>query len=109
MQVSSENFDFLRGNGLQLFRLAAQAEHYFRTDPNTTLIKLRQFAELLAKEVGARTRSLSSPDEPFADLLGELGRAGYATPQALKLFHHLRKAGNQAAHGDLDDFATALT
>jgi type I restriction enzyme R subunit len=109
MQASSENFDFLRGYGLQLFRLAAQAEHYFRTDPNTTLIKLRQFAELLAKEVGARTRSLRSPDEPFADILGELGRAGYATPQALKLFHHLRKAGNQAAHGDLDDFATALT
>lgn len=109
MQASSANFDFLRAHGLQLFRLTAQAEHYFRTDPNTSLIKLRQFAELLAKEVGARTRSLRSADEPFADLLGELGRSGYATPQALKLFHYLRKAGNQAAHGHLDDFATALT
>lgn len=109
MQPASANFDFLKGHSCQLFRLTAQAEHYFRTDPNTSLIKLRQFAELLAREVGARTKSLQSPDETFADLLSELGRSGYAPRQALDLFHYLRKAGNQAAHSDLDDFATALT
>jgi type I restriction enzyme R subunit len=109
MQPTSANFEFLRPHGQQLLRLASQAEHYFRTDPNTSLIKLRQFAELLAKEVGARSGSLRSPDEPFAELLGALGRAGYASRQALDLFHYLRKAGNDAVHGELDDFATALT
>jgi len=33
---------------------AALAEHYFPTDPNTCLFKLRQFGELLAQDVAAR-------------------------------------------------------
>ena len=37
-----------------------------------------------------------------------LGRANYASRQALDLFHYLRKAGNDAVHGDLDDFAADL-
>ena len=77
MQPKSANFEFLRAHGSQLFRLAAQADHYFRTDPNTTLLKLRQFAELLAKEIAARTGSLRSYDERFVDILGELGRASF--------------------------------
>lgn len=108
MQPMTANFEFLREQGPQLVRLAAQAEHYFRTDPNTTLIKLRQFAELMAKEVAARTGSLRSPDESFSDILGVLGRAGYASRQALDLFHYLRKFGNNAVHQGQDDFATAL-
>ena len=108
MTATSTNFEFMRPHGAQLVRLAAQAEHYFRTDPNTTLIKLRQFAELLAKEVAARTGCLRSPDEAFSDVLGALGRAGYVPRQSLDLFHYLRKAGNDAVHGDLDDFAAAL-
>ena len=47
MQPASANFGFLKLHGDQLFRLAALAEHYFRTDPNTTMFKLRQFAELI--------------------------------------------------------------
>lgn len=108
MQPVSASFEFLRSHGKQLYRFAAQAEHYFRTDPNTTLMKLRQFAELLAKEVAARTGSLRSADESFANLLGELGRSGYVTGQAMTLFHQLRIAGNEAVHGDLDDFGAAL-
>jgi len=107
-QVSA-SFEFLRSHGKQLYRFAAQAEHYFRTDPNTTLMKLRQFAELLAKEVAARTGSLRSADDRFVDILGELGRSGYVPGQAMTLFHQLRTDGNEAVHGDLDDFAVALT
>jgi len=109
MQPTSANFDFLRAHGQQLFRLAAQAEHYFRTDPNSTLVKLRQFAELMAKDVAARTGSLRSPDDSFSDILSVLGRTGYASRQALDLFHYLRKVGNDAAHNGLDDSSTALT
>lgn len=108
MQPASANFEFLRPQGQQLVRLTAQAEHYFRTDPNTSLIKLRQFAELLAKEVAARTASLRSPDDSFSDVLGVLGRAGYVSRQALDLFHYLRKQGNNAVHEGEDDYASAL-
>jgi type I restriction enzyme R subunit len=109
MRAKSANFGFLEPHGDQLFRLAALAEHYFRTDPNTCLFKLRQFAELLAREVAARTGMLATPDEALSGLLGEIGRSGNAPPRVMDLFHYLRRHGNEAAHQGRDDFATALT
>ena len=55
--------------GSQFERLGALAERYFADDPNTCLIKLRQFCELLAQDVAARCGVFTSPDEPQVDLL----------------------------------------
>ncbi len=107
-QALSANFEFLKGVDGQLFRLAALAERYFRTDPNTCVVKLRQFAELMAKDVSARAGLLTNPDAEFSAQLGAIGRAGYAPAPALDLFHGLRRAGNQAVHEGVDDFALAL-
>ena len=52
--VATANFDFLRPHDPNLVRLGGLAERYFRDDPSTALIKLRQFAELLAKLIAAR-------------------------------------------------------
>ncbi|HEX6016269.1 MAG TPA: hypothetical protein VFY87_31590, partial [Geminicoccaceae bacterium] len=67
--IRSHNFGFMRGYEPQFDRLGALAERYFRDDPNTCLIKLRQFGELLAQEVAARTGMFASPEEPQANLL----------------------------------------
>ncbi len=45
MNKPKGNFDFLEVYDTQLVRLGALAERYFKEDPNTCLIKLRQFAE----------------------------------------------------------------
>ena len=45
MQVRSENFAYLEQHDDQLVRLAYLAERYFSDDPNTCLLKLRQFNE----------------------------------------------------------------
>jgi type I restriction enzyme R subunit len=108
MQPESDNFGFLKAIDAQLFRLAALAEHYFSTDPNTSVLKLRQFAELMAKDVGARAGLLAEPDQAQSQLLGILARRGYAPKQALDLFHFLRRAGNEAVHEGRNDFAIAL-
>jgi type I restriction enzyme, R subunit len=105
-ELLSANFGFLEPHGAQLYRLAALAEVYFPTDANTCLLKLRQFAELLAQDVAARASLFTSMEEPFVDLLGRLSRSGYVPRQALDLFHHLRKAGNAAAHVNHDDHQT---
>jgi type I restriction enzyme R subunit len=105
----SANFGFLEPHGAQLYRLAALAEHYFSTDANTCLLKLRQFAELLAQDVAARASLFTSTEEPFVDLLGRLSRSGYVPRQPLDLFHHLRRAGNAAAHVNHDDHRAALS
>jgi type I restriction enzyme R subunit len=69
---SSANFDFLGQHDAQLVRLGALAERYFRDDPNTCVIKLRQFGEVLAQLVAAKAGVFRSPDEPQVDLLRRL-------------------------------------
>jgi type I restriction enzyme R subunit len=108
MPAQSPNFGFLQPYDAQLFRLAALAEHYFRDDPNTTVIKLRQFSELLAKDIAARVGLILPTDEPFASVLGALGRTNYAPARIIDFFHFIRQAGNEAAHGAKDNYAAAL-
>jgi type I restriction enzyme R subunit len=64
--INSANFSFLKADSPQLVRLGALAEHYFQDDPNTCLIKLRQFGELLAQTTAANAGLFASPDEPQA-------------------------------------------
>ena len=52
--TTSANFGFLGQHDAQLVRLGALAERYFRDGPNTCLIKLRQFGEVLAQLVAAK-------------------------------------------------------
>lgn len=106
---TSANFQFLESHDLQLVRLAALAERYFSDDPNTCLIKLRQYGELLAQQVAARTGVYSTPEEPQSDLLRRLKVDGIVPGQALDLFHQIRINGNRASHDQTGNHAEALT
>jgi hypothetical protein len=55
MKGISANFDFLGTHDAQLVRLGGLAERYFKDDPNTSLIKLRQFGEVLAQLTAAKS------------------------------------------------------
>ncbi len=65
------NFDMLRNDEAQLWRLGALAERYFADDPNTRLLKLRQFSALLVLFQGltamavaqARRQNVDPPEE----------------------------------------------
>jgi len=72
MKSISANFDFLGIHDAQLVRLGALAERYFKDDPNTCLIKLRQYGEILAQLTAAKAGLFTSPDEQQADLLRRL-------------------------------------
>lgn len=99
----------MRTHEAQFDRLGALAEQYFADDPNTCLIKLRQFAELLAQEVAARSGLFSLMEEPQADLLRRLKAERAVPPPVLDLFHQVRIAGNRATHDAADDHGLALT
>jgi len=45
----------------QLVRLGMLAEKYFPEDPNTSILKLRQFSELLAQMIAIRIGVFESP------------------------------------------------
>lgn len=46
--MASSNFAFLKGVDDFLFTIARAAEQNYPDDPNTTLVKLRQFGESMA-------------------------------------------------------------
>jgi type I restriction enzyme R subunit len=85
--VTSQNFAFLNTYGPQLDRPGALAERYFPDDPETCLIKLRQFAELLARQTAARNGLTEDPEESQADLLRRLRFDAAVPAQVLDLFH----------------------
>src|SRR5688572_29063130 len=107
--TKSHNFSFMNIYERQFDRLGALAEGYFCDDPNTCLIKLRQFGELLAQEVAARVGLYTTSAEPQADRLRRLKAERAVPPQAMDLFHQVRIAGNEATHAHAEDHALALT
>jgi type I restriction enzyme, R subunit len=105
----SPNFAFLKVHDLQLVRLGSQAERYFAEDPNTCLIKLRQFGELLAQLVAATVGLYEDKAETQIELLRRLELRGAIGGEALDLFHELRKSGNRATHSGSGEQRTALS
>ncbi len=96
--IKSPNFFFLESHDHLLVTLAAQAETYLLSDPNTSLIKLRQFVELLAQQTSAYSGVYTTREEKLSDLLERLRSKGVLSPEVDQLFHGIRKAGNEAVH-----------
>lgn len=96
--TSSSNFDFLTHHDELLVRLAKTAEACFVPDPNTTLIKMRQLGEELAKTLASRVGVESGADVKQVDLLRELDYTLRLDRQVRDAFHTIRKLGNPATH-----------
>jgi type I restriction enzyme R subunit len=96
--VASPNFAFLTKYDEVLVRHAALAERYVFDDPNSALLKLRQFGELLAQHTAAYTGVAFEAYDSQLELIHTLLERQVINAQVSQLFHGLRKAGNQAAH-----------
>ncbi|ARU05355.1 hypothetical protein CCO03_12260 [Comamonas serinivorans] len=105
----SSNFDFLRKREPELWQLGQQAERYFHPDPNTCLLKLRQFGEVLAQTLAQRTGLQPEPGESQFELIGRLQRAQVAPYEVSDLLHKVRMIGNDANHAQSGDHRSALT
>ena len=107
MGVSS-NFDFLAAHDERLARLGALAERYFFDDAPSTLIKLRQLGEFLAKEVAARHGLLPTSSVTFDEVLRTLRIRSILPREIADLFFHVKRLGNAAVHEDAGSTADAL-
>jgi type I restriction enzyme R subunit len=105
---TSPNFTFLTTYDEILVRHATLAERYVFNDPNSALIKLRQFGELLAQHAAAYVGIAVEERESQHALIDKLWDRQVINPQVSQLFHGLRKAGNQAAHQHIGDRREAL-
>ncbi len=83
------------------------AERYFPDDPNTSLLKLRQLAELLAQLVAAKVGLYVSPEEAQYDLLRRLQDQGILPREIAHLFGEVRRTGNAANHAIAGDHRAA--
>lgn len=70
--MQSVNFGFLARHDARLATLGGFAESYFRQDPSTTIVKLRQFAEHLAKLIAAHHAAYRDERESFEETLRRL-------------------------------------
>lgn len=108
--TTSANFGFLAKHDALLPLLGGQAERYFAAgDPNTCLIKLRQFGERLAQLVGAHVGVATPTTTDFRDVLNALWEEGILRgSDVARVFHDLRRVGNQAVHEHTGDASEAL-
>ncbi len=100
MKASNEtsNFAFLAEHDQLFVEIASAAERAFASDPNTTLIKLRQLGEALAQHIAVVVGLVGAEQLSQADLLYQINRELRLEPVVRELFHTLRKEGNKATH-----------
>lgn len=94
----SGNFGFLAEHDPLFFQIASAAEHAFYSDPNTTLIKLRQLGEALAQHIATLSGITFDEQTKQVDLLYRLNRELQLEPTVREFFHILRTEGNRATH-----------
>lgn len=92
------NFGFLKEHDPLFVELALSAERAFASDPNTTLIKLRQLAEALAQHIAVLVGIEFDEQTKQADLLYKINRELKLEPVVRELFNTLRIEGNKATH-----------
>lgn len=107
----SKNFDFLGIHDRELLKLVSFAEKYYNTDPNTSLMKLRQFGERMAQLISTKKGLIFNPREEQIqqiDLINSLFYKKIIPVEIHDLFHEIRKDGNQANHKFFNDKNIAL-
>ena len=109
MSTVHTNFYFLQEHDEQLLRLGMLAEKYFADDPNTSILKLRQFAELLAQLVSTKVGQYVSSQEQQYELLRRLQDQGILPRETYQLFDEVRRTGNSANHAMSGDHRSALS
>ncbi len=105
---ASANFGVLARYDAGLAAVAARAELYFPDDPVTSLMKTRQFAEMLAQHTAARLGVMTSMEEGQADLLARLQRDDLLPREVIEVFHEIRRRGNAATHAGQGGHAEAM-
>lgn len=96
--AANSNFSFLQEHDPVFLQLATTAEQIFASDPNTTLIKLRQLGEALAQDLASRAGIEFDATTKQTDLLYKLSRDIQLDQKIRNLFHTLRTEGNKATH-----------
>lgn len=106
-RTETSNFSFLSDKDPLLYEISSSAETVFIADPNITLVKLRQLAEQLTRNVAANLGIATVKETKFFDLIADVKSKIEIDDKILRLLHYLRKQGNDAVHDYNQDRSTA--
>lgn len=106
--IKSLNFEPLRAAYPELANMGGYAEHYAHSDPESALVKLRNFAERLVDRLYLKLKLERVPQSNFVDLLHNASFKAIAQPLVLDKLHLLRRLGNRGAHGEDVEAADAV-
>src|SRR5690606_2706629 len=96
--MAKTNFHYLEEEYALLYNLAQAAEYNLYQDPATSLFKLRQYGEYMAKQI-FDTYGMELPeDTKFQNLVYILRNQGIIPSNVTDHFTILRKQGNDAVH-----------
>jgi len=104
----STNFEFLRTHRGELADLGAFAEAYAYSDPVSSLVKLRLFAEVFVTGLYSHLKLPRPFQANLNDLLNEECFRQSVPSVIINKIHILRKAGNSAAHSNYGSSQDAL-
>lgn len=96
--LNSENFGFLSSKWDLLAQLGKMAEKNVYDDPNTTLLKLRVFAETATKYILAFEEIQEEDGTTQVQRIQLLKKEDLIHPELQEILHTIRKKGNKAAH-----------
>lgn len=102
--MKSLNFEFLRRQYPELADLGGFAEHYAFSDPSSSLVKLRTFAEDMVAALYAFHELPRAFQASLNDMLHDDTFKQIVPPVVINKLHALRTHGNKAAHGKGGDF-----
>lgn len=103
------NFNFLENDWQGLAKIGEMAEYILYKDPNTAIMKLRQFGEELINTMLKLENFSYDKNSLAVDRILILKRAGLIPAGIDNILTTLRKKGNKAAHGSYGDEKTAET
>lgn len=106
--LRSLNFEPLRAVYPELANMGGYAEHYAHSDPESALVKLRNFAERLVDRVYDKLKLQRVQQSNLVDLLHNASFREVAQPLVLDKLHLLRRLGNRGAHGEDVEAADAV-
>lgn len=99
LAAAAPNFGYLLAHEPLLVGYGAAAEAAVYTDPNTAMVKCRQFGEALTGRAFLQFGIPRMPRKQF-QRLAVLVDQGFVTPRVHRWFDHVRRIGNQATHED---------
>ena len=96
--MDDTNFDFLQPHWPELFKMASQAEYYAYSDPQSSVVKLRCFAELIVAYLYQGFDLKLYEQSDFLSRLNNQEFKDIINKKILNKFHAIRIKGNIAVH-----------